>query len=139
MRILFYGFILFVMCGCHRFGEERWVRWEDPPAPNGVNHHSQDERMPTDPEIRGDFDYLRKEPEIELDYNELSGKGFVAIDTKVIGFDSAKARAMKMIEEIVTTRGLAIMAGQKPTGGRYILKGEEVKDGVLRIDFEIVD
>ena len=95
--------------------------------------------MPTDPEIRGDFDYSRKEPEIELDYNELSGKGFVAIDTKVIGFDSAKARAMKMIEEIVTTRGLAIMAGQKPTGGRYILKGEEVKDGVLRIEFEIVD
>ncbi len=42
MRILFYGFIIFIVCGCHRFGEERWVRWEDPPVP-------PDERVPADP------------------------------------------------------------------------------------------
>lgn len=81
---------------------------------------------------------VRKDPEVKVSYDE-SGKGWISIDTREIGFDAAKAQAIKNIEKIVTSRGIAIKVGEKPSGGRYILKNEEVKNGYLKIEFETVD
>jgi hypothetical protein len=94
------------------------------PAPSRIEPGVRDE---TAPEV------------VELNYDDRTKRGRIRVKIAERRFDDVRAWTVKRIEEIVATKSKKLVTNSRPPGGGYFLLDEEMKDGILRIEFEARD
>jgi len=76
---------------------------------------------------------------VELSYDDRTKRGRIRVKVGEKRFDDVRTWTVKRIEEIVATKNKKLEPNSKSPGGGYFLLDEEMKDGILRIEFEARD